>query len=70
MILRKLLDLTDLTKAQTLYVHKPTLVIMVTKDKNFIFATLQMVMPGLKSLNNSKNFTIMSSVARIIFLEK
>ena len=52
MVLRKLLGLADLTKAQTFCIHKSTKVVVVNKDKNFIFVAFQVVTPSLESLND------------------
>ena len=65
MILRELLSLADLTKAQIFYIHKLTDIIMVKKDKNFIFIVFQIMMPKLKDFNNSLEFLIISFVPSV-----
>ncbi len=52
-VLREFLGSAELTRAQTFYIHKLTEVIMVSKDKNFVFAFVQVVAPSLKGFNNS-----------------
>ncbi len=49
---RELLGLADLTRAQAFCIHELTKVIMVSKDKDFVFAALQVVVPSLESLND------------------
>ncbi len=51
-VLRELLGPTDLARAQTLHIHKLKEVIVVSEDKNLVFATFQIVMPILKNLND------------------
>ena len=62
-VLRELLGLVDLTKAQVFYIHKLTEIIMISKAKNLVFAVFQVVLPSLKGLNNDQELWI-------IFLEK
>ena len=52
MVLRELLGLADLSKAQILLIHETTEIIMVYKDKNLMFVTFQVVVPSLECLNN------------------
>ncbi len=51
-ISKKLLSLTNLTKAQTFHIYELTEVIIVSKDKHLVFAAFQVVASSLKSLNN------------------
>lgn len=51
-ILKKLLDSPNLMKNQALYIYELTEVIMIYKHQNFVFATLQVMAPGLKDFNN------------------
>ena len=51
-VLRELLGPADLTRAQALRIHESTEVIMVSKDKDLVFAAFQVVTPSLESLNN------------------
>ena len=53
MIPRELLGPLDLIKAQTLYIHELTKIVMVSKDKDLIFATFSAVPLGIKRFNNS-----------------
>ncbi len=39
-VLRKLLGLADLTRAQAFYIHESTKVVMVSKDEDLVFAAL------------------------------
>ena len=52
-VLKEFLNLVDLAKAQVFCIHKLTEVIMVSKDKNVIFAAFQIMAPSLKDFNNS-----------------
>ncbi len=61
-VLRELLGLADLMRAQTFRIHESTEVIMVSKDKDFIFAAFQVVAPSLKGFNNSQKLLIVSLV--------
>ena len=73
MVLKELLGLADLTKAQIYCIHKLTEVVIVSKDEDLVFAALQVVAPSLESLNNNEELLIMSlesSLCRIIFQEK
>ena len=47
-VLRELLSLADLIRAQVFYIYELTEIVMVNKDKNFVFATFQVVVPSLK----------------------
>ncbi len=59
---RELLGLAYLTKAQAFRIHVSTEVIMVSKDKNLIFAALQVVAPSLKGFNDSQELLIVGFV--------
>ena len=52
-ILEKFLGLTDLSEAQALYIHKPTKIILVYKDKYFVLAAFQMMTSCFEGFNNS-----------------
>ncbi len=52
-VLQKLLGLADLARAQTFHIYELTKVVIVSEDKDLVFATFQIVAPSLKSLNNS-----------------
>lgn len=62
------MSLLNLVEAQTLSIYKLMQVVVIGKDKDFIFTTFQIIVPNLKSFYNSQEFTIV--FARIIFLEK
>ncbi len=51
-VLRKFLGSTDLMRAQAFYIYELTEVVMVSKDKDLVFAALKVVTLNLKSLNN------------------
>ncbi len=52
-VLRKFLGPADLTRAQAFCIHELTEVIIVSKDKDLVFAAFQVVAPSLKGFNNS-----------------
>ena len=52
MLLKDFLSLADLSRAQALYIHKITKVIVVFKFKNLMFATFQVVVPSFECSNN------------------
>lgn len=62
MIPKELFGPTDLTKAQTLYIHEFTKVIMVCKHWTFVLVAFQVVAPGFKIFKNSYKITIVSFV--------
>ena len=49
---RKLLGATDLVRAQAFCIHELTKIIIVSKDKDLVFAAFQVVAPSFESLNN------------------
>ena len=49
---RELLGSANLTKAQAFCIHKSTEVIMVSENKDLIFAAFQVVAPSLESYND------------------
>ena len=51
-VTREFLSPADLSGAQILCVHEPTKVVMVDKHKAFMSRALQIILPGLKSLND------------------
>lgn len=53
MVLEKLLNPLNLIKNWVFYIHKLTQVIIVSKNKNFIFSALYIVVSDLKNFNNS-----------------
>ena len=53
MVSKELLGLANLTKTQAFSIYELTEVVIVSKDKDLVFAALQVVTPSLKSLNNS-----------------
>ena len=55
--------LINLTSAQTLYIYKLSNVIMVNKNKNLVFAALQVVLSDFEWFNNSQKFTNVSFVS-------
>ena len=52
MILREFLGSTNLTKTQVFHIYKSAKVIIISKDKNFVFTVLQILALSLKNLNN------------------
>ncbi len=61
-VLRELLGPADLMKAQVLRIHESTDVIMVSKDKDLVFAAFQVVVPTLKDFNNSRELLIIGFI--------
>lgn len=53
MVSKKLLDLTNLAKAQVFCIYILTKVIIVGKNKDFVFAAFQIVALSFKGFNNS-----------------
>lgn len=51
-ILWQLLSLSNLSRAQALYIHEAIEIVMVRKIKDLMFAILEIIPPGLKDLNN------------------
>ena len=52
MVLREFLGAMDFLGAQTFCIHETTEIIVVCKDKNFMFAAFQVVVPSLECFNN------------------
>ena len=52
----------DLFGAQTFCVYKLTKVVVVCKDENLMFATFEVMLSGLKHLNDGQKLTIVSLV--------
>ncbi len=59
---REILGPAELTRAQAFRIHKSTEVIMVSKDKDLIFAAFQVLAPSRKSFNNSQELLIVGFV--------
>ncbi len=59
---RKLLGPADLARAQTLGIYELMEVVMVSDNKDFVFATFEVMAPSLKSFNNSQGFLIVGFV--------
>lgn len=53
-VIKELLNISDLIKAQDFYIHKLTDIVIVNKNNNFIFTTLQVLALSLKNFNNSQ----------------
>ena len=62
MLLKKLLSLIDLLKAQTFYIHKILEIVIIYKNKNFILIAFQILMLTLKYFNNNKKLAIVSFI--------
>ena len=63
MVTRELLGPADLARAQALYIHESTEVVVVRKDEDLVFSILQVVATSLKGLNNGQELLIMGLVA-------
>ncbi len=61
-VLREFLGPADLAGAQTLCIHELTEVVVVSEDKDLVFAAFQVVAPSLKGFNNSQEHLVMSFV--------
>ena len=66
MIARQLLGPPNLTKAQTLHIHKSIEFIMVSKNKDFVFAAFKVMALSFKSFNNGQKFIIISFVSSFV----
>ena len=53
MVLGELLSLTNLSEAHVFCIHKMTKIVVVYEDTHFVLAAFQIVMPYLKSFDNS-----------------
>lgn len=52
MISQQLLDPSDLFRTQTFYIYEAAEILRIRKNKDLMFATLQIVSPDLKDLKN------------------
>ena len=52
MVRREILSLANLIKAQIFYIHKLKKVIILSKNKNLIFAMFQVILLKIKNFNN------------------
>ena len=62
MVLRELLGPIDLIRAQVFCIHELTELIMISKDKNLVFAAFHVMTSSLKGFNNSQQLLIVSLV--------
>ena len=53
MILKNLLGLAELTRAEIFYIHESTKVVVVDEDKNLVFVSFLVVFLYFKGFNNS-----------------
>ena len=53
MILKKLLNLINLSKAQIFYIYEITKVIIIYKNENLVFLAIQVIKPNFKYFNNN-----------------
>lgn len=51
---RELLSPADLTRAQAFYINELTKVIMINKDKDFVFASFHVMALSHKGFNDSQ----------------
>ena len=61
-IFKKLLDLLNLAKAQAFNIYKSIKIVIIGWNKNFVFITFLIVVPGLESFNNKQKFCIISFI--------
>ncbi len=57
---KELLGPANLTKTQAFCIYKSTEIIIVSKDKDLVFAAFQVGTPSLKGFNDSQELLIMS----------
>ena len=62
MIWQKFLSPLHLAKTQTLYIHKLTEIIIISKNTDLIFVAFEIVVSSLKDLNNSQKFLIIGFI--------
>lgn len=62
-VLKELMDLADLRKTQVFCIHELSEIIMVNKDEDLVFPTLQVVMSSFKAFDNSRKLLIMGFLA-------
>ncbi len=62
---RELLGPANLTRAQAFRIHELTEVIMVSRDEDLVFVAFQVVVPSLKSFNNSQELLIVSLISSL-----
>ena len=65
MVLREFLSPMDLFKAQALYIHKTTKVVIVYKDKHFMLVAFQIVTLYFEDFDNSQKLAIMDLVSSL-----
>lgn len=53
----------DLTKTQKFHIHESMEVVMVSKNKELVFAAFQVVALSLKGFNNGQELLIVSFIA-------
>ena len=52
-----------LIRGQTFYIYKLTKVIVICKNKNFVFIIFHIILLGFKDFINNQKFTIISSIS-------
>ena len=62
MIFEELLSLPNLTKAQAFCIYELLEIIVIGYDKNLMFVTLLIVVPGFKDFNNGQEPRIVSFI--------
>ena len=63
MILAKLLGTPDLAKTQVFCIYETTKVVMISKNKDLIFATCWIMPPCFEGFNNGQKLTVVSFVS-------
>ena len=64
MIAKKLLSPADLAKTQALRIHELSKVIVVSKNKDLVFATFWIMLPCFEGVNNGQKLTVVSFVLK------
>lgn len=62
MILKGFLSLANLLKAQVFSIHELLEVVVISEDKDLIFAAFQVVAASFKNLNNGQKLLIISFI--------
>ncbi len=64
-VMKELLGLLNLTRAQAFYIYKLIEVVVVCKDNNLIFIAFQIVVPRLKGFNDSHELLVVNFIANL-----
>lgn len=65
MIPRQLLRLLNLPGTQVFYIHEVAKIVMICKNKNFIFTTFEVIWLGLEGFRNNHQLIVISLISRL-----